>query len=167
MDYLIQERSIIAPVVNKWFLISSPAALALIFTIYLMFVLKIGPRFMSTRKPFDLTNFTRIYNLAQVFICSYYVNWLIEISFTFSKTWQCLPDETDKEKLLKSKNMQWWFLVLRLVELIETVVFVARKKPNQVSVLHIYHHISTATLVWISIKYFNSEILVILLRTFH
>lgn len=52
--------------------------------------------------------------------------------------------------------MMWRCLLLRLIELSETCVFVLRKKHVQVSDVHVYHHISTASLVWIFIKYFPS-----------
>lgn len=38
--------------------------------------------------------------------------------------------------------------LLKGVEMIETVIFVLRKKDNQVSVLHVYHHIATYVLTW-------------------
>lgn len=49
-------------------------------------------------------------------------------------------------------------MMLRLIELIETVIFVLRKKQNQVSPLHIYHHISTVVLLWSFLKYSSSEL---------
>lgn len=38
--------------------------------------------------------------------------------------------------------------LLKGFELVETIFFVLRKKDNQVSVLHVYHHISTFVLTW-------------------
>ncbi|XP_070505842.1 very long chain fatty acid elongase F-like, partial [Chironomus tepperi] len=45
------------------------------------------------------------------------------------------------------------FIILRLSELLETVFFVLRKKFKQVSMLHVYHHISTVVLLWIFLLY--------------
>jgi hypothetical protein len=59
---------------------------------------------------------------------------------------------------VETRKKLWWFLMLRLGELIETVFFVLRKKQSQVSALHIYHHISTATLLWLYFKYNAGEI---------
>jgi len=39
-----------------------------IMATYLYFVLSWGPRYMQHRKPYDLTNFLIVYNMAQVFI---------------------------------------------------------------------------------------------------
>lgn len=52
----------------------------------------------------------------------------------------------------------WWYgIMLRLVEFVETVFFVLRKKQNQVTFLHIYHHISTILIFWVFLKYSGSE----------
>lgn len=156
MEVLTPEVSLnnyISPVIQPWPLMGSPAPLILIFTVYLWFVLNIGPRYMQTQKPMSLTTFTRIYNILQVIICTYFVSTSAKYHFDIRDTWSCLPLETDKELFLQYKAQQWWFLLLRLAELVETVVFVLRKKQNQVSTLHVYHHISTAVIVWMCIKY--------------
>lgn len=46
----------------------------------------------------------------------------------------------------------WLAMCLRMVEFAETIFFVLRKKQNQVSALHVYHHISTFLIVWWSLK---------------
>jgi hypothetical protein len=156
MDFLTDGGSIASPIIDKWPLMSSPLPMLTIFGIYLVLVLKVGPEFMKTREPMNLTNFTRIYDISQVFICTLIMKFSFDLGFKFNTTWQCLENIAEKESLIEYKSGQWWFLMLRLAELIETVVFVLRKKQNQVSTLHIYHHISTATVVWIFIKYCTS-----------
>lgn len=55
--------------------------------------------------------------------------------------------------------MMWWMYMLKIVELSETVFFVLRKKQNQVSSLHVYHHVSMVLLAWIGVKYFPGELI--------
>lgn len=43
--------------------------------------------------------------------------------------------------------------MIKLIDLVETGVFVLRKKNRQISFLHLYHHVSTAALTWISVKF--------------
>lgn len=62
-------------VVHPWPLMGSPTPIICIFVSYLALVLKILPKFMKTRQPFNLTNFTRIYNILQVVVCTYLVTW--------------------------------------------------------------------------------------------
>lgn len=52
----------------------------------------------------------------------------------------------------------WYYVILlRIVEFIETIFFVLRKKHNQVTFLHIYHHISTIVIFWMFLKHSGSE----------
>lgn len=44
--------------------------------------------------------------------------------------------------------------MLKLIDLSETMVFVMRKKDRQISFLHLYHHVTTLYITWISVKYF-------------
>jgi hypothetical protein len=43
--------------------------------------------------------------------------------------------------------------VIKIFDLSETIVFILRKKYQQISVLHVYHHISTVLYVWIILRY--------------
>lgn len=136
--------------------------LLLVCSSYLFFVLHFGPRWMEHRKPFHLDMFTRIYNVFQVTACTYFVFWsVVDRGVTYKSTWKCIAS-TDKER--NDAEFQhnlyrhaWFFLLLRLIELVETIVFVLRKKQNQVSTLHVYHHISTVVLLWIFFQNTNSE----------
>lgn len=163
MDF--QNEHEINAIEDSWPLAGSPAPMLLIFTIYLVFVLKIGPNFMNDRKPVNLTKFTRIY-VVQVITCSYFLTRSHQKGFSFKTTWRCLEKENDVEKIIEYKSVLWCFLMLGLVELTETVIFVPRKKQTQVSLLHVYHHITTASLVWVFMKYNRSECILIG-RSFH
>lgn len=44
-------------------------------------------------------------------------------------------------------------MILRILELSETVFFVLRKKQNQLTFLHVYHHVSSILIFWIFFKY--------------
>ncbi|KAG5333026.1 ELOV1 protein, partial [Acromyrmex heyeri] len=55
----------------------------------------------------------------------------------------------------------WWVLMLKLFDLIETVVFVLRKKDHQISFLHTYHHITTFIYLWLILSYFTHNFLII------
>lgn len=141
------------PIIESWPLMASPAPLLLIISSYLLFVLKVGPKYMQNRKPLNLTNFTRFYNVYQLLICSSFIHHGYLNGFSMNQMWKCVQNESDLDNWLQYKNGQWWFLMLRLSELLETFVFVLRKKQKQVSILHVYHHISTAVIVWTYVKY--------------
>lgn len=136
---------------------SSPYPILITFCLYLWIVLKIGPNFMSTRKAFNLSTLIRLYNIVQVIVCSCFELKFHLIDFHFANTWKCIetPKSYEKlpENLMELHKIHWYYILLRMFEFFETIFFVLRKKNEQVSTLHVYHHISTVALLWIFLKY--------------
>lgn len=123
-----------------------------IFAAYLWFVLVAGPKFMEKRKPYNVTVMVRIYNVYQVISCVNCVVWCHLLGFTFDRLFKCERFDyfNDSEKLLIKVGV-WLFLSLRTSELVETIFFVLRKKQNQASFLHIFHHIGSVFFTWLFI----------------
>lgn len=59
------------PRVKHWFLMRSPEPGLIIIAVYLLFVKKIGPKWMENREPYDMKNVIIVYNIIQVIACSY------------------------------------------------------------------------------------------------
>lgn len=51
----------------------------------------------------------------------------------------------------------WLYYMCKITELLDTVFFVLRKKQNQVSFLHLYHHTLMPICGFIGIKYFAGK----------
>lgn len=149
---------LVTDAVDTWPLMSSPLPMALLLGIYYMFVLIIGPRYMKDRKPFQLNGFTRAYNVYQVIACTYFIEWSFNHGVSLFDTWKCLETKKESEGYSDMVVHLWYFIMLRVSELSETVVFVLRKKQNQVSPLHLYHHTSTIVLLWMFLKFSPSEL---------
>lgn len=47
----------------------------------------------------------------------------------------------------------WWYYFSKGYELLDTVIFILRKKNNQITFLHVYHHTSMFVLWWIGMKW--------------
>jgi hypothetical protein len=47
----------------------------------------------------------------------------------------------------------WMYYVTKIVDLIDTIVFVLRKKPNQITFLHLFHHISMVMNGWSGVRF--------------
>lgn len=126
--------------------------LLFIFGIYLLIVTKLGPIFMKTRNPFNVTPLVRIYNIFQVFVCLIYVSRAYFIGFTFEFLWKCERfDGLNDHAKLEATVGFWLFLLLRIFEFTETFFFVLRKKQKQASFLHIFHHIGSVLMTWLFI----------------
>lgn len=123
-----------------------------IFLLYLWFVLDAGPKLMAQRSPVDLTKIIRAYNIFQVIVCSVFVIGGYSLGFTYSYLFKCERFDFFSESTKRVVQFGvWLFLCLRMIELCETVFFILRKKENQASFLHIFHHISSATMAWLFI----------------
>jgi len=48
----------------------------------------------------------------------------------------------------------WYYFLLKILDYVETGVFVLRKKNNQISALHLYHHVSTLMFAWLGVRYY-------------
>lgn len=64
----------------------------------------------------------------------------------------------EKKKLNSIFSLQqfeiiWWVILLKIIDLFDTIVFVLRKNYRQISYLHLYHHVSTVLYIWWVLKY--------------
>lgn len=110
--------------------------------------------FMEKRKAFNLKWLLAAYNILQVATCCYIIYGFLSNELSIIKFWKC--QSVDYKSNRKANSLviySYQTFLLKLVELIETVFFVLRKKQNQVSKLHVYHHVSTAILAWCVVKY--------------
>lgn len=137
---------------QSYFHLVTALVLFAIFGIYIWLVLIVGPEFMKTREPFNVIFLIRLYNAFQVFVCAVFVIRAHQIGLSFKYVWKCerFLWLTDLERL-EIKIGLWLFLVLRIVEFIETIFFVVRKKQKQASFLHIFHHIGSVLMAWLFI----------------
>ena len=108
--------------------------------LYLLIILRLGPNWMKNRQPFQLKPFLAVYNLLQVAACIYFITNVIHSGLTLDYLWKCY--KTGFTNRTQVKLLYFGFIV-KGIEFIETVCFVLRKKQDQCSFLHIYHHVST------------------------
>ncbi|KAL6448940.1 hypothetical protein ACFW04_000583 [Cataglyphis niger] len=133
-------------------LIQSSYYVPLIMFAYLYFVLRCGPRFMKNRQPYSLKTFIKLYNIIQIVANAWLVYDHIDAGM-FKKKLLCpviLDYSYDSLRLCRTA---WYYFLLKILDYIETGIFILRKKNNQVSGLHIYHHVSTLFLTWIGLRY--------------
>uniref|UniRef100_A0A023F7B4 Elongation of very long chain fatty acids protein n=1 Tax=Triatoma infestans TaxID=30076 RepID=A0A023F7B4_TRIIF len=143
--------------INQWFMMESPWPVIGLATFYLFFVLKLGPNFMSNKKAFSLRPLILLYNLVQVVFSSW---WSLTALLTISKTktltfmeCACRPHIVAPEITYEIDSMAWYYLMSKFVELLDTVFFVLRRKQNQITFLHVYHHTNMAVSTWAFTKF--------------
>jgi elongation of very long chain fatty acids protein 7 len=68
--------------------------------------------------------------------------------------WTCVGTDYSTNAVALNQLAAFQFThLIKIVDLIETTFFCFRKKSDQVSFLHVYHHITTMLFSWISCKY--------------
>lgn len=118
---------------------SSPAPLIPIVGAYLWFVLIFGPRFMKTRKPYNVSFYMKWYNyiniVANGILCASSL-WYTRMGYD---VWFCQPFSSYVPEGLPEIG-GFIYIALKVFDLMDTVFFVLRKKWNQITLLHIIHH---------------------------
>ncbi|KAL3200652.1 hypothetical protein MRX96_012933 [Rhipicephalus microplus] len=62
-------------------------------------------------------------------------------------------DVSDEPASLEIVRLSWWLYLFKLCELSSTVFYVLRRKYEQITTLHVVHHVIVAWNVWINVTY--------------
>ncbi|XP_070557481.1 very long chain fatty acid elongase 4-like [Ptychodera flava] len=139
---------------KDWPLIQTPWVTYGAVVAYLIIVWQ-GPKFMAKRKPFDLRQFMILYNAFLVVLSAYMFQLFLRSAWPrpgFS--WACAKmDYSDDPSAVMLAKACWWFFFSKLIEFMDTFIFILRKKNNQISFLHVYHHTTMPMLWWIGVKW--------------
>ncbi|KAI1892307.1 hypothetical protein AGOR_G00131990 [Albula goreensis] len=139
--------------VEKWPLMESPFPTLGISCLYLLF-LWLGPKYMQNREPFQFRKTLIIYNFSMVILNFYIFKELFLGSRAAGYSYRCQPvNYSNDENEVRIAAALWWYYISKGVEYLDTVFFILRKKLNQVSFLHVYHHCTMFILWWIGIKW--------------
>ncbi|XP_071952654.1 very long chain fatty acid elongase 4-like [Antedon mediterranea] len=139
--------------VEDWLLMATPwPAMAFIIT-YLLFVW-LGPKFMKNREPYNLKSTLLVYNFMLVILSIYMFKEFLITSLLGNYSYRCQTvDYSTSPLAMRMTRVCWWFFFSKVIELLDTVFFILRKKDNQVTFLHVYHHSSMVVNWWLGVKY--------------
>ncbi|KAL6433266.1 hypothetical protein ACFW04_006454 [Cataglyphis niger] len=142
------------PRTQDYFLIGSPWPCIALLGFYIYFIYYIGPKFMAKRQPFQLDRILQIYNLSQIIINAIIFYKALTLAWLRDYSYFCQPvDYSYSPKAIEITRIVWIYFMLKILDLLETVFFVLRKKQNQVSFLHVYHHVGIVMATWGATKY--------------
>lgn len=131
----------IQPAEAPGFLLSSPVPIISLTSAYILFVCFIGPYLMRNREPFQLKNVIRFYNLVMVLLALVLFQRVLKGLGSFGSLFDCSKtfDLTDESSSIVYR-MGNFIVMVRLSEYLDTIFFTLRKKQNQVTFLHVFHH---------------------------
>ncbi|GBM97567.1 Elongation of very long chain fatty acids protein 4 [Araneus ventricosus] len=114
------------PVTMNRFLMKTITPMITIVTSYVLFVTWIGPAIMKNRKPIQMRKLIIVYNFGLVAFYLYF--------------------------LLRIFDLGYQLLVVRYIELLDTVFLVLSKKFNMITPLHVFHHSIVPVFGWFGFR---------------
>ncbi|XP_043508603.1 elongation of very long chain fatty acids protein-like [Frieseomelitta varia] len=142
------------PLTKEWFLISGPGPLAMIIASYVYFCLFAGPRYMKDKKPYELRTTLIVYNFIQVLFSIYLFYEGLMSGWLHDYDYRCQPvDYSENPQTLRMAKAVHFYFMCKLIEMLDTVFFVLRKKDRQISALHVYHHAIMPFCAWVGIRF--------------
>ncbi|XP_054155116.1 elongation of very long chain fatty acids protein 7-like [Oppia nitens] len=141
-----------------YLLCNRPELFMAIMLVYLVFVTIIGPKLMTNRQPFQLFQTLVVYNGLLVVINGYY-SWLSLqwLEFGQKSLNSYIPPAATgivwTNHTVRVFDWKMLYFYTKLVDLLDTVFFVLRKKSSQITFLHVYHHIVVSLLIWASVAW--------------
>nr|CAD7589858.1 unnamed protein product [Timema genevievae] len=136
---------------------------------YMNLVLYLGPKLMRNRSPFDLSRIIMVYNAFQIVhnvwmfnevrpskpdggevITSYVNQSIIHLALRLSGIlmlkWNVF--------LPQMANVIWHYYMSKIIDLLDTIFFMLRKKNNQITLLHVFHHAGMPAVAFICVRYY-------------
>ncbi|VDI18413.1 fatty acid elongase 3 [Mytilus galloprovincialis] len=156
------------PRVNDWLLMETPIPVVIIFVSYLLMV-KFGPKLMEHRKPLQFHNVLIAYNLFMVLLSAYMFYEFLMSAVLAGYSIRCQPvDYSNNPIAIRMAKVCWLYFFSKIIEILDTIFFILRKKDQQITFLHVYHHSTMLLNWWLGVKYIagGQSFFLALLNTF-
>ncbi|KAM3961907.1 very long chain fatty acid elongase AAEL008004 [Aphomia sociella] len=140
--------------IRGWPLASTLPGLSSVLIAYLVLVKIILPAFMKNKPTYELKNTLKVYNAFQVVYSVYLVFLYIRYMLRYGVITTRCPDGEDLKKVI---DEIYPYFVAKHLDLLDTVFFVLRKKDNQTTFLHIYHHTAMVTWTWLHYVHYPTD----------
>ncbi|XP_015210453.1 very long chain fatty acid elongase 2 [Lepisosteus oculatus] len=144
VDYLFGPRD---ARVRGWFMLDSCLPTLLLTLVYLVIVY-FGTLYMKNRPAYSLKGVLIAYNFAVTMLSLYMLIELILATWQGEYNLQCQNLNSAGGADIRVAKVLWWYYFSKLIEFLDTIFFVLRKKNSQISFLHVYHHASMFNIWW-------------------
>ncbi|XP_076307289.1 very long chain fatty acid elongase 4-like isoform X1 [Tachypleus tridentatus] len=141
------------PRTEDWFFMDSFVPTAIIMGSYVVLIV-IGLQVMKNRKPWTLRSVLVPYNLFLVLLSVYLCHQIFHSAIESKYNIICQGvEKTSHPRVIRMASLMWWFHISKILELMDTMFLILRKKNSQVTFLHCYHHFTMVCNTWLSVKY--------------
>ncbi|XP_048256582.1 elongation of very long chain fatty acids protein 2-like [Haliotis rufescens] len=145
------EGAVPDPRTRHWLLVSdSPVPVWVATGLYLMMVL-VGPRIMKNRQPFSLQWLMVVYNLGLVVLSTYmFIEIIVSVVDAGYDMWCANYNQGSwaNPKEMRVAKVMWWYFFSKVIEFNDTLLMILRKKFNQITFLHVFHHATMLNIWW-------------------
>ncbi|KAK2565418.1 Elongation of very long chain fatty acids protein 4, partial [Acropora cervicornis] len=143
------------PKTADWPLVATPWPTIALVATYL-FIVKVGPKIMEKREAYNFKEVLILYNFALVLLSAWMMYEFIASTLdipNFNFFCEAVPYVRGDKRQNRLARVCYVYWLSKFVEYFDTFFFILRKKNNQVTFLHVYHHTSMCILWWIVCKY--------------
>ncbi|XP_006864184.1 PREDICTED: elongation of very long chain fatty acids protein 2 [Chrysochloris asiatica] len=144
LDYMFGPRD---SRVRGWFMLDSYLPTFFLTVIYLLSIW-LGTKYMKNRPALSLRGTLTLYNLGITLLSVYMLVELILSSWEGGYNLQCQDLTSAGKADIRVAKVLWWYYFSKLIEFLDTIFFVLRKKNSQITFLHVYHHASMFNIWW-------------------
>lgn len=142
------------PRVDNLAMMSGPLPTVFICLAYVYIVTIRGPNYMRDRKPMNIRTFLIIYNACQVVLSTGIFIGLLKFGWATTYSFGCQPvDYSNNDMAIGMMWCSYIYYLSKFSEFIDTFCFVARKKFNHISLLHVVHHGIMPLSVWPGVRW--------------
>ncbi|KAG0424366.1 hypothetical protein HPB47_028414 [Ixodes persulcatus] len=150
--YLVSLRD---PRITGWSLTADLRFILPVCLGYLYVVMIAGPRWMGNRKPYNLKTVIMAYNLFQVIANAVFFLQYMRLTYlggNYSLFCQGI-DYSPNANEMRILRTSWWYLFVRITDLMDTIFFVATKKFSHITYLHVVHHSLVVLNGWLYLNF--------------
>ena len=105
--------------------------------LYLLIVIRLGPQIMHKKQAFDLRGIVRVYNFFNILFNVWLAYKGINLSGNGKSFFNCNCLDRDYKRYSAYIDI---FILSRIIDFLDTIFFVLRKKQSQITGLHVFHH---------------------------
>lgn len=140
---------------DSWILMKSQTPTLIMSLAYILVSTWLGPKLMENRKPFEgLRPFMVAYNAFQVVFCTWLVFELGMGGWFGFYSFRCQAcDFSDDPRATRMLHATYWYYFSKLIDFLDTIFFVLRKKYSMISLLHVSHHALMPACAWNGVRF--------------
>lgn len=133
---------------------NDPIPVICLLAAYITFVF-IGPKIMEHFPPVPIPRwFLFIYNYALVGLSIYMFEEILVGAYESKYNFFCAEINRSRDPSeMRVTNALWWYFFSKVIELLDTVWMILRKRQIQVTFLHVFHHATMLAIWWVVISW--------------